>query len=67
VSEQPTLKVVRGDATAEEIAVLIAIVTAVGSGDEQPPARPVTGRWSDPAHAMRKPWTAGPGGWRAAR
>jgi hypothetical protein len=61
------LRIVRGEPTPEELAVLTAVVSAAGSGDESvEPDAPRRGRWSDPAHAHRRPWQHGPGGWRAA-
>ena len=59
------LRVVRGEPTPEELAALTAIVTAAGDAGPED-AEPVRGRWSDPAHAQRRPWQHGPGGWRAA-
>ena len=64
-SEAPRLRVVRGDPTPEELAVIIALASVSGGGDEpaDPPAR---GRWNDPAGMVRRPLLPGPGGWRAA-
>jgi hypothetical protein len=65
---RPVLRIVRGDATPEELAALTAIVAASGgssASDEDGPA-PVRGRWNDPAHSMRRFWPSGPGGWRSA-
>ena len=64
---RPQLRVVRGEPTPEELAVLTAVVTAAvsgGAGDE--PAPPARGRWNDPARQHRRPLLQGPGGWRAA-
>jgi hypothetical protein len=63
---RPHLRVVRGEPTAEELAVLTALVTAVGSGGSEPPPAPARGRWSDPASQFRRHLLHGPGGWRAA-
>jgi hypothetical protein len=64
----PFLRVVRGDATAEEIAALIATVTAVTaarstSADDAKPG-PVRSNWNDPARRLRAPVHPSPGGWR---
>ena len=36
--QRPLLRVVKGDATPEEVAALVAVVAALGSGGEPPPA-----------------------------
>ena len=64
---RPTLRIVRGDATAEEVAALVAVLTAavaneVGSTDDGA-KRPA---WSDPARTVREPLPHGPGAWRAS-
>ncbi len=65
---RPTLRIVRGDASPEELAALTALLAAAGSGDSSPPAPSrVRGGWSDPASGVRRTWRQGPGGWRAAR
>ena len=63
---RPQLRVVRGDPTAEELAVLTAIVTAAASVAPEPAPVPTRGRWSDPAWQHRRQLLHGPGGWRAA-
>jgi hypothetical protein len=62
-----TLRVVRGDPTPEELAVVAAVVTAAASSvNSAAPARTVLrGRWNDPAVRHRRPWYPGPGAWRA--
>ncbi|HEY2272189.1 MAG TPA: acyl-CoA carboxylase subunit epsilon [Jatrophihabitantaceae bacterium] len=65
MSEGPVLRVVRGEPTAEELAVVTAVVSASGGAADEPVAR-IRGRWNDPAHMMRQPLHPGPGGWRAA-
>ena len=61
------LRVVRGEPTPEELAVLIALASAAGDGGRSEPEPPKRGRWSDPAWMHRQPISHGPGGWRAAR
>lgn len=64
---RPQLRVVRGEPTAEELAVLTAVVTAAASAaSEQPAPAPTRGRWSDPAWQLRRQLLHGPGAWRAA-
>jgi hypothetical protein len=63
--ERPTLRVVRGDATPEEIAALVAVLGARSGGIEKRPAapRPVAG-WATPQ--LRTPLRQGPGAWAAS-
>jgi hypothetical protein len=64
---RPVLRIVRGEPSAEDLAVLTALLSAVTGGDEPAPApAPVKGRWNDPAHTHRRSWSAGPGAWRSA-
>lgn len=63
---RPLLRVVRGDATPEEIAALVAVLAA-RSGDEvssQP--RSFKSTWSDRSRLLRRPLATGPGAWRAS-
>jgi hypothetical protein len=57
--------VVRGDATAEEVAALVAVVAALGSGGGEPPGRR-TPEWSAHHRKMRRSLPHGPGGWRSS-
>jgi Acyl-CoA carboxylase epsilon subunit len=63
----PYLSVVRGDATAEEIAALVATLTAVAAARsaatpaEQPPA---ARNWNARARLLRAPVHPAAGGWR---
>jgi Acyl-CoA carboxylase epsilon subunit len=62
------LRIVRGEPTAEELAVVTAVMTAAAGSAEsvaEPPAA-TRGRWNDPAAGHRRPWNPGPGAWRAA-
>ena len=63
------LRIVRGTPTDEELAALTAVLIAASgaAAAEARPELPVRGRWNDPAHALRRSWAVGPGGWRAAR
>ncbi|QFG21793.1 acyl-CoA carboxylase subunit epsilon [Actinomadura sp. WMMB 499] len=71
---KPFLQVVRGDPTAEEVAALVAVLTAraaaaAAARDGGGPARP--SRWADRSRLVRgtagralRP--SGPGAWRAS-
>jgi hypothetical protein len=67
-ASEPFLRVVRGAATDEELAALVAVLLAR-------PAPPGAGRagpastWSDRSATLRGrvPWSPGPDAWRAAR
>jgi hypothetical protein len=59
--------VIRGDATDEEIAALLAVVSArIGAGLVAEEAKQPAAAWSDRAAAMRPVPTPGPGAWRAS-
>ncbi len=62
---RPLLRVVRGEPSAEELAALTVLVAALSRprGGRRP--TPV-GAWATRTDAVRRPLTAGPGGWRAA-
>jgi hypothetical protein len=65
------LVVVRGEATPEEIAALVAVLlpggeNPAGAGPAQPPraAQPSRSAWADPADRVGRPVHPGPGAWR---
>jgi hypothetical protein len=64
----PYLRIVRGDANAEEIAALVATLTAVAtarsSAAERSEQRPVTSNWNARARLLRTPVHPAAGGWR---
>lgn len=62
--QRPLLRVVRGDATPEELAALVAVVASLGNGGE-PPKGP-TPAWSAHHRTMRRSLPHGPGGWRSS-
>jgi Acyl-CoA carboxylase epsilon subunit len=66
-SEQPVLHVVHGSPSAEELAALTAVVTALPEPAAAPRRPPPRGRWNDPAFRLRRFWAVGPDGWRSAR
>jgi len=57
----PTLRIVRGDPTAEEIAALVAVLSAASGGEapEQPEGH--GSQWAPPARLMRPAMS--PSGW----
>ncbi|MDQ6850833.1 MAG: acyl-CoA carboxylase subunit epsilon [Actinomycetota bacterium] len=64
-SDSPALRVVSGSPSAEELAVLTAVVAAAAAATA-PVESPARGRWNDPFDAHRRPWLPGPGAWQAA-
>lgn len=62
--ERP-LRLVRGDATPEEVAAVMAVLSAV-SGEAPEPAPRHTSQWASRERAVRRPLTPGPGAWRAS-
>jgi hypothetical protein len=62
--QPPLLRVVKGDATPEEVAALVAVVAALGTGGEPPRRR--TPEWSAHHRKVRSSLPHGPGGWRSS-
>ncbi len=62
--QQPLLRVVRGDATPEEVAALVAVLASVG-GAPPAPARPRSA-WSAHHRKVRSHQPHGSGGWRSS-
>ena len=65
---RPFLRVVRGDATPEEVAALVATLTAIAAArsraaEEAKPA-PVPAQWNAPARRLRASLHPAPGAWR---
>jgi hypothetical protein len=61
--DQPLLRVVRGDPTAEELAALVAVVTARSAARPEAAPRSV---WTDRALLLRRCAAPGPGVWRSS-
>ncbi len=53
------------DATPEEIAALVAVFAALGSGGDDTPERPRPA-WGNPARTVRQAHRNGVGAWRAS-
>ncbi|MBZ5733292.1 acyl-CoA carboxylase subunit epsilon [Nocardioides sp. TRM66260-LWL] len=60
----PLLRVVNPDATPEEIAAIVAVLSALGSGAAPAPAP--RSQWAAPARRLRGAHGSGPGAWRAS-
>ena len=60
---RPFLRVVRGDATPEEVAALVAVLASVPTAA---PTRPRRSEWNHPRRAQRVTHRRGPGGWRSS-
>ena len=63
--ERPVLRVVRGNPTDEELAALVAVVSAVTGPPAAPPARSRS-EWAAPRRAHRRPPPVGATGWRSS-
>jgi len=63
---EPLLRVIRGDATPEEIAAVAAVLVTRAAGAEAPsPVRSAQkNAWSDRSRQLRRPLSPGPGAWR---
>ena len=57
--------VVRGVATPEELAALVAVLSAASGGDETSSGT-TSSSWAAHASALRHPLDHGPGAWRSA-
>jgi hypothetical protein len=65
VPERSPLRLVRGDASPEEIAALLAVLSAAsGGGEATAPRR--TSVWASRERLVRRPVSPGPGAWRAS-
>jgi hypothetical protein len=66
-SEQPHLRVVRGNPDDAELAALTAAVVALAAAGAEKKTEPKTrSRWSDRGALVRVPLRHGPGAWRAS-
>jgi Acyl-CoA carboxylase epsilon subunit len=60
----PLLKVVKGAATPEELAALVAVLASVGGPEESP--KPPTPAWAAHHRKVRVTFRPGQGGWRSS-
>ncbi|MDQ4084388.1 MAG: acyl-CoA carboxylase subunit epsilon [Actinomycetota bacterium] len=66
-AQRPVLRVVRGEATEEEVAALIAVLSAraaAATAAERPAPR--RSEWAGHERRMRRPVHPSPNGWRAS-
>jgi hypothetical protein len=63
-AEAPRLTIVNADATAEEVAAIVAVFSSLG-GAPEPPKEPVS-TWAARHRRVRPPLRPGPGAWRAS-
>ncbi len=62
---EPALRIVRGDATPEEIAALVAVLLSLPRpGDASVTSAPARSAWADRSRQLRRPLRPGPGAWR---
>ena len=65
MSEQPLLRIVRGDPTPEELAAVTVVLTALSRRTPEP-VSPAAGGWSDLSLRIRRIPAPGPGAWRSS-
>ncbi|MEO9138369.1 MAG: acyl-CoA carboxylase subunit epsilon [Jatrophihabitans sp.] len=63
---RPHLRIVKGDPSPEELAVLTALVQASSAENSAPATRVRRGGWNDPSALHRRPLVPGPNAWRTA-
>ena len=61
----PPAIVVRGEATPEQLAALVAVLSAASGGDAPASGRPGS-TWAAHTVALRQPLSHGPGAWRTS-
>ena len=62
--EKPFLQVVRGDATPEEVAALVAVLGSLTPAETEQPRR--TPEWGAHHRKVRRTLPHGPGAWRSS-
>jgi hypothetical protein len=63
--DRPALRVISGDASAEEIAALLAVIGSRAQGGRRAP-EPAPSGWNDHGRGLRGPLAHGPGRWTAS-
>lgn len=61
---RPPLRVISGDASPEEIAAIVAVLTAASGSGNGSGTAPARSRWADPAARLRPAHSHGIGAWR---
>ena len=64
-STRPVLRLVKGNATEEEVAALVTVLSALGTTSGSKPKRPPS-EWSARHRKVRVSLPHGPGGWRSS-
>ena len=64
-TQRPPLRLVRGDASPEEVAALVAVLSAASGGETEAAPRH-TSQWASRERGVRRPVSPGRGGWRAS-
>lgn len=62
--QQPLLRVVNPEATPEEVAAIVAVLSSLGGGAPEAP-RPRS-QWAAPHRSMRRTLPHGRGAWKAS-
>ena len=65
-SEQAPLFLVRGEASAEEVAALVAVLQGVAAANAGAPSAGPKPEWSAHHRKVRASYPSGPGGWRSS-
>ena len=60
----PVLRVIRGDATPEEIAAVVAALRVLASDPVASAPAPAPSAWADRSRLLRRPQFPGPDAWR---
>jgi hypothetical protein len=58
------LRVIRGNASPEEIAAVVAVLLSRPAFPDAPPSPPVPSAWADRSRLLRRPVHPGPDAWR---
>jgi Acyl-CoA carboxylase epsilon subunit len=64
--QRPHLRVVKGDASPEEVAAVVAVLHVIGAAIAAPASSAPRSEWSAQHRKTRATFPAGPGGWRSS-
>ena len=62
--QQPLLRIVTPETTPEEVAAIVAVLSAMSTGE--PAAPRIRSEWNSPYRQVRPFYSHGPGGWRSS-
>jgi hypothetical protein len=65
-ADGPPFLLVKGDASAEEVAALVAVLQGLAAASAGGEAQEARSEWSSHHRKLRRPLSPGPGGWRAS-